>query len=121
MSQKVTLLDAAEFVTGSDSELCDLSDDESDENHILSRQMDIEDSADLSSDSEENDTPLANIAQSNNGQSTSTRGNPPSEDTAGEKLILLHTEITSKGCFQIPRMKFQLHCSIFTKFLLMKH
>ena len=45
----------------------------------------------------------------------------PSEHTTGEKLILLHTAITSKGCFQIPRMELQLHSSIFTTFLLMKH
>ena len=45
----------------------------------------------------------------------------PSEHTTGEKLILLHTAITSKGCFQIPRMELQLHSSIFITFLLMKH
>ena len=46
----------------------------------------------------------------------------PSEHTAGGKLILpLHTAITSKGCFQIPQMKFQPNCSIFKSFVLMKH
>ena len=37
MSQKVTLLDAIDFATASDSELSNLSNDESHENHILSR------------------------------------------------------------------------------------
>ena len=76
MSQKVILLDAIDFVAASGSELSYLSDDESDENRILSRQMDTNDRADLFSDSEEDDIPLANIAQSNNTPSTSTLGNP---------------------------------------------
>ena len=40
MFQRVTLLDTIDFVTASDSELSHLSNDESDENHILSRQVD---------------------------------------------------------------------------------
>lgn len=76
ISQKVTLLDAIDFFTASDSELSDLLDNESDENHILGIQMDTNDSGDLSSDSEEDDISLANIAQSYNAPSTSTPGNP---------------------------------------------
>ena len=52
MSWKVTLLDAIDFVTASDSEISDILDDESNEDHILSRQVDTDNPADLSSDSE---------------------------------------------------------------------
>ena len=38
--------------------------------------MDTNNTADLSSDNEEDDIPLANIAQSNNAPSTSIPGNP---------------------------------------------
>ena len=76
MSQKVILLDAIDFVAASCSDFSYLSDDESDENHILSGQMDTNDRADLFSDSEEDDIPLANIVQSTNTPSTSTLGSP---------------------------------------------
>ena len=76
MSLKVILLDAIDFVTASDSELSDLLDDKFDGNHILSRQVDTNDTADFSSDCEEDVIPLANITQSNNAPSTSTPGNP---------------------------------------------
>ena len=51
MFQRVTLLDAIDFVTASDSELSHLLNDESDKNHTLSRQVDTNDTADLSSQS----------------------------------------------------------------------
>ena len=49
MFQRVTLLEAIDFVTASDSELSHLLNDESDKNHTLSRQVDTNDTADLSS------------------------------------------------------------------------
>ena len=49
MFQRVTLLDAIDSVTASDSELSHLLNDESDKNHTLSRQVDTNDTADLSS------------------------------------------------------------------------
>ena len=76
MFQRVTLLDTIDFVTASDSELSHLSNDESDENHILSRQVDQINQQICLHSKGEDDIPLANIAESNNAPSTSTLGNP---------------------------------------------
>ena len=102
MSQKLTLLDVTDFVTASDSELSDLSDDESDGNHILSRQVDTNDTADLSSDSAKDNISLANIAQSNNAPSTSTPGNLAKRTYCWRKVDPLACSNNFQGVFSNP-------------------
>ena len=116
MSQKVTLLDATDFVTASDSELSDLSNDESDENHILSRQVDTNDTADLSSDCEEDDIPLANIAQSNNVPSSSTPGNSAKQTYRWIKVDPPADSNNFQGLFSNPSNEAPAPLQYFYKF-----